>query len=94
MSRKFVQPGLRPGIPLMAERRGNNEGSLYRVGDHWGAAVTMRRGKRRRRLLTSQADARAVLRTDPSDPDGLDCDVDGISCESNRAPKDLAPVPR
>lgn len=42
----------------------------------------------------SQADAQAVLRADPSDPNGLDTDADGWACESNRGPKDLVPVPR
>src|SRR5262249_18316959 len=42
----------------------------------------------------SQAAAQAALRANPSDPDGLDRDRDGIACESNRAPFDRAPVPR
>lgn len=42
----------------------------------------------------SQAAAQAALRANPSDPNGLDRDKDGIACESNRAPKDLKPVPR
>jgi hypothetical protein len=42
----------------------------------------------------SQADAQAALRADPSDPNGLDKNRDGIACESNKAPKDLKPVPR
>ncbi len=42
----------------------------------------------------SQADAQAVLRAAPSDPNRLDTDRDGIACESNRNPKDLVPVPR
>lgn len=41
----------------MAERRGNNEGSIYQVGDHWEAAVTMRRGKRKRLRRPSYAEA-------------------------------------
>ena len=44
--------------------------------------------------FTSQAQAQAVLRADPNDPNRLDADRDGIACESNRAPKDLTPVPR
>ena len=36
----------------------------------------------------SQADAQAALRADPSDPNGLDADNDGIACESNPAPYD------
>lgn len=44
--------------------------------------------------FSSQADAQAVLRADPTDPNGLDADRDGIACESNRAPKDLVAVPR
>lgn len=42
----------------------------------------------------SQADAQAVLRADPTDPNRLDTDADGIACESNRAPRDVVPVPR
>ncbi len=44
--------------------------------------------------FVSQADAQAVLRVDPSDPNGLDADNDGIACESNRAPRDTVPVAR
>lgn len=44
--------------------------------------------------FVSQADAQAVLRADPLDPNGLDRDVDGIACETNRAPKDVLPVLR
>ena len=44
--------------------------------------------------FASQADAQAVLRADPRDPNRLDTDRDGIACESNRAPFDQNPVPR
>jgi hypothetical protein len=47
--------------------------------------------------FASQAQAQAVLRADPSDPNKLDTDrprPDGIACESNPAPYDRAPVPR
>lgn len=44
--------------------------------------------------FVSQADAQAVLRADPTDPNELDRDRDGIACETNRAPKDTAPVAR
>lgn len=44
--------------------------------------------------FASQAQAQAVLRPDPSDPNRLDADRDGIACESNGSPKDLVPVPR
>lgn len=44
--------------------------------------------------FASQADAQAVLRADPSDPNNLDTDKDGIACESNRAPRDTVPVAR
>jgi Excalibur calcium-binding domain len=44
--------------------------------------------------FASQADAQAVLRADPTDPNRLDADYDGIACESNRAPFDLTPAPR
>lgn len=42
----------------------------------------------------AQADAQAVLRLDPSDPNRLDPDRDGIACESLPAPSDRNPVPR
>lgn len=42
----------------------------------------------------SQAAAQRELRSDPSDPNRLDTDRDGIACESNRAPFDRNPVPR
>lgn len=41
----------------MAGRRGNNEGSIYQVGDHWEASVTMRRGKRKRLRRATYAEA-------------------------------------
>jgi len=44
--------------------------------------------------FTSQADAQAVLRADPSDPNLLDADRDGIACESLPAPRDTVRVPR
>ncbi len=44
--------------------------------------------------FASQAQAQAVLRADPRDPNKLDPDRDGIACESNRAPKDTTPVKR
>ena len=46
------------------------------------------------KAFSSQAQAQAVLRADPRDPNRLDADRDGIACESNRAPKDYVPVPR
>jgi hypothetical protein len=42
----------------------------------------------------SQAQAQAVLRADPSDPNGLDADRDGIACERNRGARDMTPVAR
>ena len=44
--------------------------------------------------FASQAAAQAVLRADPTDPNRLDTDRDGVACESNRSPKDLVPVRR
>lgn len=44
--------------------------------------------------FASQADAQAVLRADPRDPNRLDGDRDGIACESIAAPRDLVPVSR
>ena len=46
------------------------------------------------RDFRSQAHAQAVLRADPSDPNGLDHDRDGIACEGNPSPRDLVPVAR
>jgi hypothetical protein len=40
----------------------------------------------------SQAAAQANLRANPSDPNRLDADHDGIACENNRAPFDRRPV--
>lgn len=42
----------------------------------------------------SQAEAQAVLRADPRDPNRLDGDRDGVACENSPPPKDLTPVPR
>jgi hypothetical protein len=45
--------------------------------------------------FASQAQAQAVLRADPRDPNALDGnDNDGIACEGNAAPRDLNPVAR
>jgi len=44
--------------------------------------------------FASQAAAQAYLRMYPDDPSHLDADHTGIACQSNRAPKDLTPVPR
>ncbi|MEE9148389.1 MAG: excalibur calcium-binding domain-containing protein [Candidatus Tectomicrobia bacterium] len=38
--------------------------------------------------FTSQAEAQAVLRADPRDPNRLDGDGNGIACERNPAPYD------
>src|SRR5688572_4377562 len=42
----------------------------------------------------SQAAAQQRLRGNPSDPEGLDVDGDGIACENNPAPFDRSPVNR
>jgi micrococcal nuclease len=44
--------------------------------------------------FVSQAQAQAVLRADPRDPNRLDADRDGLACETNKPPFDLVPVPR
>jgi hypothetical protein len=44
--------------------------------------------------FTSQAQAQAVLRADPKDPNHLDPDKDGIACKDRPEPKDLNKVPR
>ncbi|MAG36009.1 MAG: hypothetical protein CL878_07185 [Dehalococcoidia bacterium] len=43
--------------------------------------------------FASQAQAQLVLRADPSDPNHVDGDRDGLACESRPAPKDLTRVP-
>jgi hypothetical protein len=42
----------------------------------------------------TQAEAQAVLRINPSDPNRLDPDRDGIACDQLPGPRDLIPVPR
>ncbi|MFK0216668.1 hypothetical protein ACIQWN_00595 [Streptomyces vinaceus] len=42
----------------------------------------------------AQADAQAVLRADPIDPNGLDRDGDGVACPELRGPTDKKPVHR
>jgi Excalibur calcium-binding domain len=42
----------------------------------------------------SQAEAQAVLRADPTDPNLLDRDGNGVACENNVEPYDLRRVPR
>ena len=42
----------------------------------------------------SQQAAQEALRSDPSDPSGLDRDKDGIACENNPPPTDFNLVPR
>lgn len=42
----------------------------------------------------SQAAAQQHLREDPSDPDNLDGNNDGVACEDNPAPYDTVPVPQ
>jgi hypothetical protein len=44
--------------------------------------------------FASQAQAQAVLRADPTDPNRLDGDADGIACEHLPPPLDLEPVHR
>ena len=44
--------------------------------------------------FASQAEAQAVLRVDPSDPNRLLKDGNGIACESSPGPKDLPPMTR
>jgi hypothetical protein len=47
-----------------------------------------------RRDFNCQAQAQAVLRADPSGPNRLDADKDGMASERNKAPYDLEPVAR
>jgi hypothetical protein len=46
------------------------------------------------RSFASQAEAQAVLRADPSDPNVIDQNRDGIACEDNPPPRDNQRVPR
>jgi hypothetical protein len=46
------------------------------------------------KAFPNQAAAQARLRTDPTDPLGLDRERDGLACEGNSAPRDMTPVPR
>jgi len=46
------------------------------------------------RDLGSQAEAQAILRADPTDPNVIDNDQDGIACETNPPPRDTRRVPR
>jgi hypothetical protein len=43
--------------------------------------------------FVSQAAAQARLREDPTDPDRIDADGDGLACENNPGPYDYDPVP-
>lgn len=42
----------------------------------------------------NQAEAQAVLRADPTDPNRLDADRDGVACETRPVPRDREPVER
>lgn len=42
--------------------------------------------------FANQAQAQAVLRADPTDPNRLDADWDGVACESLRGDQDRDPV--
>jgi hypothetical protein len=44
--------------------------------------------------FASQAEAQAVLRADPGDPNNIDQDRDGIACESSAPPRDTQRVQR
>ncbi|MFJ3877655.1 hypothetical protein ACIPW5_09380 [Streptomyces sp. NPDC090077] len=44
-------------------------------------------------IFASQADAQAVLRADPADPNRLD-DGSGVACRERPEPRDTRPVPR
>jgi hypothetical protein len=46
------------------------------------------------RDFASQAEAQAVLRADPTDPNVIDNDRDGIACEANPDPRDTRRVQR
>jgi len=44
--------------------------------------------------FASQAEAQAVLRADPTDPNVIDQNRDGLACETNPPPRDTRRVPR
>jgi hypothetical protein len=71
-------PAAAPGL-----RPGFNPNSYIGQGDRYNCGD-----------FQSQAEAQAVLRADPRDPNRLDADRDGIACENNRAPRDTVRVPR
>jgi hypothetical protein len=82
-----AQPTARPtpAAPVAAPglRPGFNPQSYIGQGDRYNCGD-----------FQSQAEAQAVLRADPRDPNRLDADRDGIACENNRAPRDTVRVPR
>jgi hypothetical protein len=88
------------GLSLMTQRTSleNSGVPIHRTSTTTVPATLTPRGSsagpRNCSDFPSQAAAQAALRANPSDPDGLDRDRDGIACESNRPPLDQAPVPR
>jgi endonuclease YncB( thermonuclease family) len=73
-----------PGAARVAPVRGGFDPAQYiGQGDRYSCPA-----------FASQSQAQAVLRADPRDPNKLDADRDGIACESNLTPRDLARVLR
>lgn len=72
-----------PALPTESPSGGYNTGQYLGQGDAYNCAH-----------FSSQAEAQAVLRADPSDPNRLDNNKDGIACEGNGPPYDHVPVPR
>ena len=44
--------------------------------------------------ITGRAVTGVSPRADPTDPNGLDVDADGIAREGDRVPRDVVPLPR
>lgn len=79
-------PAEPPALPVVEGSPGFDPGAFLGQGDAYNCAH-----------FKSQAEAQAVLRADPSDPNRLDTDrprPDGIACENNPPPFDQIPVPR
>lgn len=68
-------------LPMIAEGLAHHY--VYRVPSQYAAYYDY-----------AEADAQAVLRADPRDPNKLDPDRDGIACHRNRGLFDRVPVQR
>jgi micrococcal nuclease len=76
-----ASPAAAPSAPGL--RPGFNPAQYVNQGDRYNCGD-----------FQTQAEAQAVLRANPSDPNRLDADRDGIACETRPAPRDTVRVPR